>query len=179
MEMENVISGSIRSSKFADKAMAIPRKFPPEVVREKIRDWCGRGERAHSDVVQKLVRWGIPSSERADLIAELISDNLLNEERYAEAFASDHFRLRGWGPVKISYALKRKGVSERNTSRALDLLPKQDSGALMKKAFDKMQSKLHGLQEWKKRHKTAQYLISRGYAPDEVWAFVNTLFRPE
>jgi len=156
--------------------MPTSRKYSPEVVRDRIRQWCDRGERAHTDVITKLRNWGVPTSERAELLAELISDNLINEERYAGAFASDHFRLRGWGPVKIAHALKQKGVSERNIERALRMLPQEDTPALMKKAVERILPRLHGLQAWQKQQKAGRYLLSRGFSSDGVWPFVNQIF---
>jgi regulatory protein len=156
--------------------MMNPRKYPPEVVREKIRQWCDRGERAHSDVRSKLYRWGIPSQEREELITDLIRDNLLNEERYACAFANDHFRFRKWGVNKIVHALKAKGVSERNIARAVKQLPAEEITPMMRDLLRKLEPKLKGLQAWQKKQKAIRHLISKGFQTDAAVALCEDYF---
>ncbi len=139
------------------------RKYPPEVTRERIREWCDRGERAHQDVRQKLYRWNTPADEIEGLIAELIRDNLLNEERYAGAFASDHFRFHRWGRHKIALALRRKGVSDRNIQTALAGLPREDESEIILSLIRRYEPKLKGLQAYQRKYKLVHYLISRGF----------------
>ncbi|MFN2429852.1 MAG: recombinase RecX, partial [Cryomorphaceae bacterium] len=62
------------------------RKYPPFETRERIMKWCAMQERAHFDADNKLRSWGVPEDEREQIIAELITDNFLNEERHARAF---------------------------------------------------------------------------------------------
>jgi regulatory protein len=142
------------------------RKYTPEETRQRIREWCDRGERAHQDVRAKLFRWNIPSGETEGLIAELIRDNLLNEERYASAFASDHFRIHRWGNHKIAQALRRKGVSDRNIQTALAALPREDESEIIRSLIRKLEPKLKGLQIHQKKYKIVRYLISRGFESD-------------
>jgi len=153
-----------------------PRKYSPEATREKIRQWCDRAERAHSDVRSRLTQWGVPSAEREELIAELIRDNLLNEERYASAFASDHARLRGWGVNKILHALRAKGVSDANIQRALSTLPEEYAAAAMRDALRRKESGLRGLPVWQKKQKGIRYLLARGFPADAAVRLAEEYF---
>jgi regulatory protein len=156
--------------------MMNPRKYPTEVVREKIRQWCNRAERAHTDVRSKLYRWGIPPNEREELIADLIRDNLLNERRYACAFANDHFRFRKWGANKIIHALKAKGVSDQNISCAVRQLPAEEITPMMRDLLHKLEPKLKGLQAWQKKHKAIRHLITKGFPADAAVALCEDYF---
>ncbi len=147
------------------------------MTRDSIRRWCDRGERAHQDVRHKLMRWNVPAREQEELIVELIQDNLLNEERYASAFASDHFRLKRWGPRKIEHYLKAKGVSAPNIRKALEKLPREDSGKLILEILEKITPKYTGIQIWQKKQKAGKYLMTRGYSGDEVWPAVEQFFQ--
>jgi regulatory protein len=53
------------------------------------------------------------------MIATLIEENYLNEERFAIAFAGGKWRIKRWGRVKIKYELRQKGVSEYNIKKAM------------------------------------------------------------
>jgi regulatory protein len=56
----------------------------------------------------KLYGYGLNSREVDELLSQLISENYLNEERFAIHYAGGKFRMKNWGRVKIKYELKQK-----------------------------------------------------------------------
>jgi regulatory protein len=62
---------------------------------------------------------GVRKADHDELMATLIEENYLNEERFALAFAGGKFRMKQWGRVKIRYELKQKQVSDYNIKIAL------------------------------------------------------------
>ena len=54
---------------------------------------------------------GVLPEAQADLVAELMADGYLSEERFARAYARGKFRIKGWGPRKIAQGLQAKRVS--------------------------------------------------------------------
>jgi regulatory protein len=151
----------------------VQKKYSKTEALHRLRIDCDKRERTHWDVREKLVKWGVSTKDREDVIATLISENYLNEERYATAFANDKSRFFGWGPKKISSMLKLKGVSERNISVALKQLDGNATKALMKEIFDKQSKKWSKLPEYQFRMKMARYLIGKGYDSSEVWSLLN------
>ncbi len=71
---------------------------------------CSRKEYCISDIRQKLESWGLESDKAGDVIAVLIRENFINEERYAGAFVRDKYRYNKWGRVKIISQLRVKGI---------------------------------------------------------------------
>jgi regulatory protein len=131
----------------------------------KARAYCDKAERAHRDVRTKLVQWGLFSGDREKIISILIEEDLLNETRYAEAFANDKFRFNKWGIMKIEQALKAKGVSERNIRDALKRIDPQAYEQTVKEIAQKRLERESGkgLQNWQKEQKVMRYLLSRGF----------------
>ena len=74
----------------------------------KARQYCAYQERSHYEVVQKLWDLGVRKAEHDEIIAALIEDDYLNEERFAIQYAGGKFRMKEWGRKKIYYALKEK-----------------------------------------------------------------------
>ena len=74
--------------------------------------YCSIAERCEQAIIEKMAKWGTPEDEQQAIINKLIEDDFLNERRYATAFARDKFRFNQWGRIKISYALKLKGIRD-------------------------------------------------------------------
>jgi regulatory protein len=157
----------------------IPRKYSPELTAARVRLWCNKAERAHSDVRQKLIQWGVPYLEREALISELVQDNLLNEARYAEAFAVDHFRFRQWGVRKIVVHLKKKGVSERNIHDALKRIAPEEIRKTVLQLAQLKAPKLVGKTALHRKFKLMSYLLRKGFSAEDVRRAAEEVFGPE
>jgi len=77
----------------------------------KAQKHCAYQERSQQEVRNKLFEWGLHSADVENAIVELISANFINEERFAMQLASGKFRIKHWGKVKITQALKLHKVS--------------------------------------------------------------------
>jgi len=148
---------------------SVYRKYSEEIARQKIKAWCDKAERCHWDVRNKLTDWGIPYSEREQFIGLLIGMDLLNEERYAKAFAHDKFSFYGWGQKKIEQQLKLKGVSERNIRDAIKEIGADDCARTIRELIKKKEPQYKGLQLYQKKIKLARFLLSKGFENDTVW----------
>ena len=71
------------------------------------------------EVREKLYSFGLHRNEVDEIISTLITENYLNEERFAVHFAGGKFRMKQWGKIKIKQALKNKQVSGYCISKAL------------------------------------------------------------
>ena len=89
-------------------------------ILEKARKYCTYQERSQQEVRDKLYEWGLHRNEVELGIATLVSENYLNEQRFAIAYAGGKFRMKGWGRIKIKLALKQKKVSDYCIRKALD-----------------------------------------------------------
>ena len=81
---------------------------------------CSQSERCSSDIFTKARSWGLAEPEAARLVGYLTREGFLDEARYARAFVNDKFRFEQWGRVKISYALRAKGIDDNLIDEALD-----------------------------------------------------------
>jgi regulatory protein len=69
---------------------------------------------------------GVLPEAQADLVAELMAEGYLNEERFARAYARGKFRIKGWGPRKIAQGLQAKRVSSACISLGLSELSAEE-----------------------------------------------------
>lgn len=140
-----------------------------EAAREKIRHYCAYQERCHSEVKQKLIDFGLYPGQVAEMMAELIQENYLNEERFALQFAGGRFRMKQWGRHKIRYALKAKGVSDYCIRLALQSIPSEAyEASLQKLAADKWRLLRKETQAFTRQQKLKNYLLQRGFEADLI-----------
>lgn len=138
------------------------RNIGMEMARKKIRHYCAYQERSHREVKQKLFSYGLYSAQVDELITELITENFLNEERYAIAYAGGHFRMRGWGFSKITAALRMQGVSDYCIKKAIRSIDETEYLHTLRKLIEKKWARLKGPMPMRKQ-RTIQYLMQKGY----------------
>jgi regulatory protein len=143
-----------------------------EQALQKLRHYCGYQERCHHEVKEKLYELGVRKSEHDEIIATLITDNYLNEERFAIAFAGGKFRIKNWGRSRISYELKQKRVSEYCIKKALKEINEEEYLEKAKKMTKAKYAALKGEQYLIRKKKTIDYMISKGYESSVV---LNTM----
>ena len=80
---------------------------------------CSAGEQCSGDIHDKLLRWGCPEEDAAEIVARLVGERFIDDTRYALAFTHDRIRYARWGRVKIQYALRQKGIDGEAIATAL------------------------------------------------------------
>lgn len=135
----------------------------PSQIKRKIESYCSYQERSHQEVKDKLYSFGLHKAEVESLLASLIENNFINEERFAVQFAGGKFRIKKWGRVKIKYALKIKKVSAYNIIKGLDTIDEEDYLNTLQKLVDKKWKLLIHNNLLIKKAACMQYLIQKGY----------------
>ncbi len=101
-------------------------------------------------------------------MAELISENFLNEERFAESFARGKFRIKHWGRIKIKLELKKRKVSDYSINKALGKIDETEYLQVLSNLISKKNLQIKEKDSFKKRYKLAQHAIGRGFENDLI-----------
>lgn len=144
-----------------------------EQALQKLKHYCAYQERCHSEVKEKLYTLGVWKKEHDEIIATLIEENYLNEERFAIAFAGGRFRIKQWGKVKIKYELKLKQVSEYSIKKALKQIDEEEYLKVLTKLAKEKYTSLKSEQYLIRKKKTMDYLIAKGYEIELVRRLVE------
>ena len=152
------------------------RKFlTKEQALQKLRQYCAYQERSHHEVQQKLYELGIRKSDQDEIIAKLVEEDYLNEERFAKTFAGGKFRMKDWGRKKIYYALKEKRVSEYSIKQAMKEIDDEEYKQNLKEIAQEKYESLKNEQFLVRKKKTIDYMLQKGYELDLVTKALNEL----
>ena len=143
--------------------------FSKEEALQKAKQYCAYQERCHSEVKEKLYSFGMNKKEVDELLSELISENYLNEERFAIQYAGGKFRIKQWGRVKIKYSLKQKQVSEYCIKKALAAIDERDYQKTLEKLFEQKLKTLKAEKNiFTKKRKLQDHLMQKGFETNLV-----------
>ena len=149
--------------------------FDIAIVKGKIAKYCAYQERSHLEVEQKLYSFGITSAQVQEVLAWLITENYVNEERYAIAFAGGKFRIKKWGKMKIANRLEQKKISQYSIDKSLSHIDNKDYLATMQQLIRQKWQSSSADNVYELRNKVARYVISKGFEPDQVWELTRTI----
>lgn len=144
------------------------KQLTKEQALQKLKHYCAYQERCHSEVKDKLYQLGVWKKDHDEIIAVLIEENYLNEERFAVAFAGGKFRIKQWGRVRIKYELKQKQVSEYSIKKAMKQIDEEEYLSLLNKLAKEKYVALKNEQYLIRKKKTMDYLAAKGFEADLV-----------
>lgn len=153
--------------------MAFKSPLTKEQALQKLKHYCAYQERCHSEVKEKLYSLGVWKKDHDGIIATLIQENYLNEERFAIAFAGGKWRMKQWGRVKIKYELKQRQVSEYCIKKALKQIGEEEYREVLKRLAEEKYTSLKKEQYLVRKKKTMDYLTRRGFEAELVNETLN------
>lgn len=149
------------------------KKLTPNQALIKAQMSCAYQERCQQEMRDKLYEWGLHSNEVENIIADLISTNFLNEERFAKAFAGGKFRIKKWGKVKIKIELKKRKISDYCIRKGLAEIDDKDYINTLKDVISKKLKENAKEKTQIRNYKAAQYAQSRGFEGDLIWDIIK------
>jgi len=159
--------------------MGFKKYVSREQALQKAKHYCGYQERCHSEVKEKLYSLGLYKQQVEECMAQLIEENYLNEERFAQQFAGGKFRMKHWGRIKIKYELKQKQVSEYCIKKGLKEIDEEDYlKTLTKLAQEKWTAVKTEANLFSKLRKTQDYLVQKGYEYELIKQALQALQKP-
>jgi len=151
------------------------QKYTVEVAYDKLSALCAVREYCCDDMMRKMSKWNIPPEEAEKVIAKLVKNQFIDEERYARAFARDKFRYNHWGSVRIQMELKRRHIASRHIEEGLTELDDEDSIEALRNILKKKRPSVKGKNEYEIRGKLIRFALGRGFSMDDVIKVVGSL----
>jgi regulatory protein len=138
--------------------------------RNMAMNWLARREHSQAELREKLAARDFEPEIIAKTVAELASDGLVSDERFAESLVAVRMR-KGQGPVRIRAELKKRGVSAE-----LVQLHVYDAGHDWRALACEVRSRKFGDSvpaEFREKAKQMRFLEYRGFDTEQIKAAVG------
>ncbi len=150
------------------------KRLTPNQALQKIKHYCAYQERSHAEVRQKLFSFGLRTIDIDPILATLIEEDYLNEERFARLFAGGRFRMKQWGRIKIRLALRERKISEYCIKKGLQEIPDNEYLHTLQRLFEAKWASLKGEKNLLiKKRKTLDTLLQKGFERDLILALLK------
>lgn len=144
-----------------------------DAALKKARWYCAYQERCQQELFLKCKEWGLNGGETRQLLEKLYTDNFLNEERFATAYARGKFRIKKWGKIRITQELLSRRISETHIQNGMQAI--DEEGNYEEVLVQVLQNKITDYEgDDQKIQKLAHYAIQRGFEPELVWQKIKS-----
>jgi regulatory protein len=133
-------------------------------------DYLSYREHSELELSNKLIKKGFESSLAHEVIDRLVAKNLVNNARFADVYVNARKR-KGFGPKKIFFELKQRGIQENISDKAL-FNDSNDWQTLATNVFSKKFT--NGVSsDLKEKSKQQNFMIGRGFRFQEIESIFN------
>ena len=144
------------------------KRLEPAAAKLKAADFCAYQERSQQEVRDKLYSYGLHRDEVEDVLADLIVEGFINEERFARAYVGGKFRMKGWGRHKILQGLQQHRISDYCIRKGMEEINSETYYNTLLKHASKKLSSLKGQSDYIKKGKLTQHLMMKGFEGDLI-----------
>ena len=163
---DEIVAETSTKKKSKSKLSFSTQELPPEeLARQYALDCLSRREYGSQELLRKMLLKDHEQDVSEQVLSELIEEDLLSDERFAEAMVS-HGAFKGQGPRKIRHDLAKKSLDTHFVNAAFNLSP-VDWFALAKE----VRLKKYGAEnpkEWKDKAKQMRFLQTRGFDTEQI-----------
>lgn len=139
-----------------------------KIALEKAAKYCAYQERCHWEVEKKLKEWNIDQEIQDEVIAELIQQNFLNEERFTNAYVQGKVNIKKWGRYKIKMELQSRQISSYSINKAIQEIDEEKYILNLQGLLKKKSQTVVAKNDFEKKMKLLKFLSSKGYEAEII-----------
>lgn len=134
----------------------------------KLTALCARSEHCQQEMLEKMRQWGVSQEEQAQVMARLVSERYVDDERYARAFVSDKIRYNKWGRRKVEQALWLKRIDKAIAAQVLDEVDDAEYVSVLRPLLKQKRRSIKAASEYELTMKLIKFALSRGFTMDII-----------
>jgi regulatory protein len=139
--------------------------------------WCSLAERSMQDVQKKIAATGLPPDAQERIVARLLKEKFIDEDRFARSFVNDKLRFNKWGRIKIAYELTKRGIAPAIRMEALGCIDEQTYRDILLALLKAKQKTTKGANERDIFTKLLRFAAGRGFESKEAVSCLRLLVK--
>ena len=132
----------------------------------KLSALCSQAEHSSGEMREKMRRWQLPADAQERIMRRLVDDKYVDDERYCRLFVRDKLRFCGWGPRKISQALRLKGVAEATAEKHIAAVAEEEWAEALRPLIAAKRRTLKAASPYELQAKLMRFAMGRGFGID-------------
>ena len=129
---------------------------------------CAQAEHCQQEMRDKMRRWEMAPEAQERVIARLVKERYIDDERYARAFVKDKVRYNKWGRRKVQQGLWMKHIDDDIQQRVLDEVDDEEYLAVLKPLLAQKRKSIKAESEYELTHKLVRFALGRGFTYDII-----------
>ena len=129
---------------------------------------CAQAEHCQHEMLEKMRRWEVPETVQARVMAKLIKERYVDDERYAQAFVKDKIRYNKWGRRKVEQGLWQKRIDEDIRKRVLDEVDDNEYLDVLRPLLKQKRKTIKAKNDYELNQKLMRFALGRGFTFDII-----------
>lgn len=129
---------------------------------------CAQAEHCQQEMHDKMRRWELDETAQKRIIARLVKERYIDDERYARAFVKDKIRYNKWGRRKVQQALWQKRIDSDIQQRVLDEIDEKEYLDVLRPLLKQKRKSIRATNDYELRQKLVRFALSRGFGFDII-----------
>ena len=129
---------------------------------------CAQAEHCQYEMLEKMRRWELTEDAQARVMAKLIKERYVDDERYAQAFVKEKIRYNKWGRRKVEQALWQKRVDEDIRKRVLDDVDDDEYLNVLRPLLKQKRKTIKAQNDYELNQKLIRFAVGRGFTFDII-----------
>ena len=135
---------------------------------------CANAEHCQHEMLEKMRKWELTEAVQARVMARLVKERYVDDERYARAFVKDKIRYNKWGRRKVKQALWLKRIDDDVQQTVLDEISDEEYLKVLKPLLKQKTKSIKAESDYERNQKLVRFALSRGFTFDLIRQCVNT-----
>ena len=129
---------------------------------------CAQAEHCQQEMRDKMKRWEMAPEVQERVIARLIKERYIDDERYARAFVKDKIRYNKWGRRKVQQGLWMKHIDDDIQQRVLSEVDDAEYLAVLKPLLKQKTKSIKAENNYELTRKLVRFALGRGFTYDII-----------
>ena len=134
---------------------------------------CAQAEHCQQEMRDKMKRWDIDAATQDRIVARLIKERYVDDERYARAFVKDKIRYNKWGPRKVQQGLWLKHIDDDIQERVLSEVDDSEYLDVLRPLLKQKVRSIRAENDYERTQKLVRFALGRGFTFDIIRQCLN------